>query len=450
MLGRLGPGKGDIRLETLIDMNHELAVLSKELDWKWLEEELSPFYADQGRPSVPIRKIAGLLILKQLFNESDESVIARWIENPYWQYFTGETYFQKRKPFDPTDFVLFRKRVGESGVEKILTLSVKVHKGEEKAEMVQMDTTVQEKNITYPTDQKLASKILFWTRRIAKSSEIKLKQTYEKEEKRLRRQITVPSRQKGIAQKRRAALKRLRTIAGRLMREVESKLPGSLQEHYAPYFLFFKDVLKQKRSDKNKCYSIHEPQVSCIAKGKAHKKYEFGCKVSVSRTAKKGVIVAMKCFEGNPYDGDTIAPTLEQLERIVKPLGGERPKKVIYDRGGKGRSKIGDTEILTPSRGSSNLSAKEKKMLRQLFRSRAAIEPTIGHLKSDFGLDRNLLSGTLGDAFNALMAGAAYNFRIRLREIRAIIFYLCKALREAIWSFMTPFWGVSAFDAAGA
>lgn len=304
--------------------------------------------------------------------------------------------------------------------------------------MVQMDTTVQEKNITYPTDQKLASKILFWTRRIAKSSEIKLKQTYDKEEKRLRRQITVPSRQKGIEQKRRAALKRLRTIAGRLMREVESKLPDSLREYYAPYLLFFKDLLRQKRSDKNKFYSIHEPQVSCIAKGKAHKKYEFGCKVSVSRTVKKGVIVAMKCFEGNPYDGDTIEPSLEQLERILSPLGGKRPSKVIYDRGGRGRQKIGDTQVLTPNHGSSKMSAKEKKILRQLFRSRAAIEPTIGHLKSDFGLDRNFLSGTLGDAFNALMAGAAYNLRMRLRELRALIFYAWKYCWYAILNVDAP------------
>ena len=206
--------------------------------------------------------------------------------------------------------------------------------------------------------------------------------------------------------------------------------------------LFFKDIIKQKRSDKNKYYSVHEPHISCIAKGKAHKKYEFGCKVSVSRTVKKGVIVAMKCFEGNPYDGDTIAPTLEQMERIVKPLGGDRPKKVIYDRGGKGRSKIGDTEVLTPSRGSSKMSAKEKKILQGLFRSRAAIEPTTSHLKSDFGLDRNFLSGTLGDAFNALVAGAAYNLRIRLREIRALVFYTWEGLCYLIRCLDSPILGL--------
>ena len=167
MLGKLPLDKGDLfraRLDSIINLNHELVRLSNELDWGWLEGQLEPFYAVQGRPSIPVRQIAGLLLLKQMFNQSDESVIDRWIENPYWQYFTGETYFQTSKPFDPTDFVLFRKRIGESGMEKILTLSIKLHPGEESAEIVQMDTTVQEKNITFPTDQKLASRVMAWTR----------------------------------------------------------------------------------------------------------------------------------------------------------------------------------------------------------------------------------------------------------------------------------------------
>lgn len=152
MLGRLSTDKGDLfhsRLDSIINMNHGLVRLAQELDWAWLESQLEPFYAEQGRPSIPVWQIAGLLLLKQMFKESDESAIDRWIENPYWQYFTRETYFQTDKPFDPTGFVLFRKRIGESGMEKVLTMTIKLHPGEENASIVQMDTTVQEK--TSPT-----------------------------------------------------------------------------------------------------------------------------------------------------------------------------------------------------------------------------------------------------------------------------------------------------------
>jgi IS5 family transposase len=377
---------------------------------------------------VPVRKIAGLLLLKQMFNESDESVVERWIENPYWQYFTGETYFQTGRPIDPTDFVLFRKRIGESGMEKILTLTVKLHPGEESSEIVQMDTTVQEKNISYPTDQKLASRVMEWVRRYSGWSGVKLRQTYRKEERKLRREATAQYRTAAGHRKKRAAIRRLKTIAGRMIRDLENKLHQSDYEHYKASLDTFKRILGQKRTDKDKIYSVHEVEVSCIAKGKAHKKYEFGCKVSVSRTVGKGVITAMKCFKGNPYDGDTIEATLEQMERVLSPIGGTRPEIVVYDRGGRGRKKIGSTQVLTPMEAGRKSDAEHKKWLRSLFRARAGIEPTIGHLKSDFGMDRNFLSGTLGDEVNALLAGAAWNMKMRLRELRALILDLLRAV----------------------
>lgn len=441
MLGKLPADNGDLfrsRLSSIINMNHELVRLSCELDWDWLEKELAPFYTDWGRPSVPVRKIAGLLLLKQMYNESDESVIDRWIENPYWQYFTGETYFQTEKPFDPTDFVQFRKRVGEAGMEKVLGLSIKLHPGEENAEIVQMDTTVQEKNIAYPTDSRLAIRIIEWCRRIAAWTKVGLRQTYEKEVRQLRREVSNRGRGKSAHKKRRAAVKRLKTVAGRLLRDLRSKLNDNQLHQYDPNLMFFEDILAQKRTDKNKIYSVHEPEVSCIAKGKVHKKYEFGCKVSVSRTMGKGVITAMKCFEGNPYDGHTIAPTLEQLARIVEPLGGKIPATVVYDRGAQGVKRYKETEVLLPSRPRKNASDKEKKKLAHLFRKRAAIEPTIGHLKSDYGLSRNYLSGTLGDAVNALLAGAAYNLKMRLRELRILFLSLFSNLIQGLMKPLSP------------
>lgn len=107
-------------------MNHELVLLTREIDWDWIEKELSGYYSSEGKPSVPIRTMVGMLFLKQLYNQSDESVLRTWIENPYWQYFTGEVYFQHKPPFDPTDLVYFRKLVGEEGMEKILAL---IHNG---------------------------------------------------------------------------------------------------------------------------------------------------------------------------------------------------------------------------------------------------------------------------------------------------------------------------------
>lgn len=434
MLGKLPLDKGDLfrlRLDSMINMEHALVLLSTELDWVWIEQELSQYYARDGRPSVPIRKMVGLLLLKQMFNESDESVVERWVENPYWQYFCGEVYFQKTKPFDPTDFVLFRKRVGEAGMEKVLTFTVKLHKGEEQASVVQMDTTVQEKNITYPTDQKLASRIMEWTRRIAEWTDVSLKQTYKKEERNLRRQISNQTRTHQGQVKRQAASKRIKTIAGRLIRDLERKMQDIDREHFTPYLEFFKEILNQKRGDKNKVYSIHEPEVSCIAKGKVHKKYEFGCKISICRTMGKGVITAMKSFTGNPYDGDTIEPTLQQLERIIGPLNGKLPEVVVYDRGGRGRSKIGQTTVLTPKPSTNNQNKKERKYLKDLFRKRSAIEATIGHLKSDFGLGRNFLAGVIGDAVNALLAGAAHNTKMRLREIKSLIFSFFSLLSDS-------------------
>jgi IS5 family transposase len=442
MLGKIlsdGPELFRSRLDSIINPNHELVALGKEIDWKWIEEQFIGYYAKDGRPSVPVRKMVGLLLLKQLFNESDESVIDRWIENPYWQYFTGETYFQHTKPFDPTDFVLFRRRVGQEGMEKILTMSLKLHPGSEKDEIVQMDTTCQEKNITYPTDQKLCSKIMYWVRKIAEYNDIKLRQSYQKEEKKLERQIHFSSRKKGGLAIRARSLKRLKTITGRLIRDVRRKLSQTVLEQYVFYLDYYNEVYQQSRYDKNKVYSLHEPDVSCIAKGKVHKKYEFGAKISVSRTAGKGVIVGMLNFLGNPYDGDTIEPSLQQILRIVEPIGGQKPQTVVYDRGGRGRNEIDGVTIKTPGNSKQRRTEEERKADKALFRARAGIEPDIGHLKSDYGMARNFLRGILGDAVNALLAGAAFNLKMRLNEIKELILFLLQWLfRKPTTNFLVP------------
>lgn len=402
------------RLDQMISAEHPLIQLSKELDWEWIEHELKGYYSSEGRPSIAIRTMVGMLLLKQLYDQSDESVMDRWIENPYWQYFTGETHFQVKPPFDPTDFVYFRKRVG---MEKVLSLTVKVHAGAEREHVVQIDTTVQEKNITFPTDTKLQYRIIDYLWGIARQEQIILRQSYKfvLKDLRLAMHNGYHPRRRRKANK---ARKKVKTICGRLLRDVERKMNTEQLLYYAPWLDFYRRVMKQKRNDKDKIYSLHEPEVYCVAKGKVHKKYEFGCKVAVVRTEKSGVIVGVQSFETNVYDGHSLAPALEQCQRILEQIGGNRPKVAVVDRGCKGRKEIEGTQIMIPGKPKKTQSAYEKRKLRKMFRARAAIEPTIGHLKQDHRMARNYLSGVLGDAVNALMAGAAYNLKMRLNQLK--------------------------------
>ena len=167
-------------LKQFINHNHELCILSNKIKWEAITEEFQGYYKDFGRPSVPIRKMAGLVLLKYLYNLSDENVVERWVENPYWQYFTGEVFFQLEKPFDPSDFVHFRKRIGEKGAELLLKLSIDLFGKEAKEKEVLIDTTVQEKNITFPTDTKLHKKIIDKCNTIAQNELIPLRQSYKR------------------------------------------------------------------------------------------------------------------------------------------------------------------------------------------------------------------------------------------------------------------------------
>lgn len=414
-------GQTDIfrmRLDQMVNLKHELIILSEELDWKWIEGELSGYYSDEGRPAIPVRTMVGMLLLKSLYNQSDESVIERWVENPYWQYFTGEEFFQHKAPFDPSDFVHFRKRVGESGMEKVLSLTVRLHNASAQEEEVMVDTTVQEKNITFPTDSKMAFKIIRYCWGYAKAERIKLRQSYRFVVKDLRLRMHNPNhpRRKKLAIK---AQRKIRGIAARLIRDLRRKLSEEALAYYGASLDLFQQVLDQNRTTTNKRYSLHEPDVWCIAKGKAHKKYEFGCKVSVTRAVKSGVIVGMKSFKGNPYDGDTLIEALDQVERVRKDAGGNRPKIAVTDRGYRGRLEVGTTRIMSPDKGKKGQTAQEKRKQQKRFRNRAGIEPVIGHLKDDHRMRRNFLARALGDAVNCMLAGSAFNLKMRLNMIRA-------------------------------
>lgn len=303
-------------LKTIFNPSEPLIQLSEKTPWKELEDYLSPYYSKKGRPAMPIRLMVSLLLLKQLYNKGDETVIEAWIQNPYWQYFSGEQYFQWRQPLDPSDLVHFRKRIGEKGVKKILEISVNLFSREKKEKEILIDTTVHEKNITYPTDVKLAKKIIEHCNKIARKEGISQRQSYRREVKKLMLAQRFKKHPKKI-KKARAAERRMKTIAGRLVRELERKLPPEAQSSYKKELEVYKQVLAQKRNSKNKIYSLHEPEVSCIAKGKAHKPYEFGSKAAVAVTKKSGIIVGVANFAKNIYDGDTLDDVLSRVNSTV-------------------------------------------------------------------------------------------------------------------------------------
>jgi IS5 family transposase len=367
-----------------------------------------------------------------MFNESDESVVDRWKENPYWQHLCGEVNFQHNCPFDPTELIKFRHRLGEIGMERILKISIDLfEKKEVQEKQVLVDSTVQEKNITYPTDPKLQKKIIEKCRAIAKEEGVVLRQSYKRTLKQLmidQRFREHPRRKK----KANAAARKIKVIAGRVVRDLERKLNTEQLGRYEQDLKLFHRVLKQTQKDSNKIYSLHEPEVRCIAKGKEAKKYEFGNKVSIAKTMKSGIIVGALSFSDNPYDANTLDPQLQQVERLT----GKLPKTAITDRGYRGKRKVLGVEIRIPGKLLAKATNYEKQKARKYFRARAGIEPVIGHIKHDHRMIRNYLSGTQGDAINTLLAATGFNMMKMLRRIKAKTIALCHNLHGTVVLYM--------------
>ena len=395
-------------LSDFINPCHQLCALAQAIDWEEFEADFASFYSTVGCPAKPVRLMVGLLILKQVYNLGDETVMAEWVSNPYYQHFCGEVVFQWKFPCDPSDLVHFRHRIGVEGVEKILATSILLHGEEILSEDVSIDTTAQPKNITYPTDTKLAVKIIKQCRKIATAEEIELRQSYKFVVKDLLKKANSKSQKQAKVKKK--ARRKLKTIARRLVRELRRKLSAESLAKQAEKIEIYEKVLAQKKDDKDKIYALHALEVACIAKGKEHKKYEFGSKVAFSVGQKSNVIKAAVSFRGNPNDNQTVEKTLAQQQRLT----GKSPRKAYVDRGIKSQ-KIGETQIIAPSNGQGK-SPSEKAKLRKGFRRRAGIEPIIGHVKSDCGMERNYLKGEIGDQVNAILAGSAFNFRSWLRK----------------------------------
>lgn len=415
-------------LETMLDSNHPLFKLANEINWSLFEKSFTPlFCADNGRPPKPIRLMTGLLMLKHLRNVSDEQVVAQFTENAYYQYFCGLESFGTSAPCASSELVHFRHRIGEEGVELILKESIRINlaveerknknedrrngkdgrgRKSDKEQTAFIDSTVQEKNVTFPTDSKLLNKIIDYCHKVAKAEGIKVRQSYVREIKGLKQ--TQRFRGKSHSRKKVAkADRRMRTIAGRLVREQLRELPSDskYREHIELCLRFVNGELL----DGHKIYSLHEPDVLCICKGKEHKKYEFGNKVSIVRLW-NGIIVGAMAFR-NEYDGHTIDRAREQVHRLY----GGMIRILAGDRGYRGQKMSGDTKIMIPDVPKASDSAYKKAKKHELFRKRAGIEPVIGHCKSDHRLGRNFYKGLFGDSINVMLAAAAYNLKRAMR-----------------------------------
>ena len=408
-------------LVDFIDDKHELVLLSEKIDWDYFEKEFSPLYSKTGNPSHPIRFMVGCLLLKHLYNLGDETLASAWIMNPYMQYFCGRVFFEHQFPCDPSNFVHFRKRIGEKGIEKIFSYSVRMHDAKTStSNFVLSDTTVQENNTTFPTDAKLCKKVIDYCNKIAENEGIKQRQRYTKVSKQLVRN-TYNGKHPKRAKLARKSQRQLKTIAMRLIRELERNFTAEQQEFYRESMELYTKAVTQKRNDTDKVYSLHKPFTRCIAKGKAHKQYEFGNKVGLVTTSNKGkkIILGIKAFLQTPYDGHTIEPLLEQME-----TGGQQlPKELVYDRGGKGKSEIKGVKISIPGVPRKTDTAYQKHTKRKKFRTRAAIEPIIGHLKSNFRLAQNYLLGETGPQINALLSATAWNMKKMMEILKEKIFF---------------------------
>jgi IS5 family transposase len=439
------------RIDAMINLSDPLAVLATRLPWAQIEAALAAKFereeragqileghdmfgptlvvegagtSNAGRPKLPIRLMASLVFLKHSFNLSDEELVVRWSENVLWQFFSGMDYYEHRLPCDPTQIGRFRRDLGEDGMEILLkatidtAVAIKAVKPRD-LERVIVDTTVQEKAIAHPVDSRLLEIARHKVVSAAKRAGIQLKQTFAKEGKELRRRAGGYAHAKQFRRLKKV-LKRQRTILGVVMREAQRKIESSdlAPDHpkaVSDLMMWLERaerIRTQQRNDKNKLYALHAPEVECLAKGKARKPYEFGVKSAVVVSHKHGLMLGARTFPGNPYDGHILNAVLEQATNLLQDHA-VRLKQVVVDLGFRGVDADNpDVQIIHRGKFKS-LTSQQKRWLRR----RQAVEPAIGHLKSDNRMDRCWLQGTLGDALHSISCAAGYNLRWLMRAI---------------------------------
>jgi IS5 family transposase len=417
-----------IDLEQLIDMSHPLVRLGLCIDWPSFEQTIGlTYHPSQGAPGISTRLMVALHYLKYQLDLSDEDVVAAWVENPYWQHFSGMRYFQHRMPIDPSSMTRWRQRLGEAGAEQMLRATIEAGiamRAIRPAELkhVNVDTTVQTKAIRFPTDARLYQRMRERLVKVARAEGLTIKQSYRHVGRRLLMQSSRYAHARQI-KRARACTRKLKTQLGRVVREIErqtqtpsDKLAKLLQTAHRIY--------AQQRHDKHKIYSVHEPEVECIAKGKAGKQYEFGNKVSVAVSSRGGWFVGAKSFTGNPYDGHTLAEQMKQVDKLI----GNKVSQVHVDMGYRGHNYDGGVTVLVDKRRRGRTS----RALWRWMKRRAAVEPSIGHLKNEHRLERNRLKSVAGDAINAILAAAAMNFHKLLGASWRILLYCLMRIWDGI------------------
>jgi IS5 family transposase len=439
------------RIDAMINLNDPLAVLATRLPWAQIEATLAAKFeredragqilegrdmfgptqalvgagtSNAGRPKLPIRLMASLLYLKHSFNLSDEELVVRWSENVLWQFFSGQAYYEHRLPCDATQIGRFRRDLGEAGMELLLkatidtAVAIKAVKPND-LERVIIDTTVQEKAIAHPVDSRLLEIARHKVVSAAKRAGIKLKQTFAKEGKELRRKAGGYAHAKQFKRLRKV-VKRQRTIVGIVMRQVRRacQADGFVPEHpkalsdLQMWLERAERIRTQQRKDKNKLYALHAPEVECIGKGKARKPYEFGVKSAVVVSHKHGLMLGARTFTGNPYDGHIMSAVLEQATNLMQDVAAAI-KVVVGDLGFRGVDADNPGKHIIHRGKLKSLTPQQKGWLRR----RQAVEPAIGHLKADHRMDRCWLRGALGDALHAISCAAGYNLRWLMRAI---------------------------------
>ena len=417
------------RLEQIINMKHELVQLAGTIDWEWLDGEIAPLYSDKGRPGIATRFVLGLLLLKHIYALSDEGVCERWVYDPYFQNFTGEEFFQHTFPHERSDLSHWRKRLGDK-LELLLAESLRVaHESgalrTTDLKRVTVDTTVQPKAITFPTDAKLLHAAIKGLNRLARKQGVRLRQSYLRIAKQAAMMAGRYAHAKQFNRYRRQ-LRLLRTRLGRLIRDIRRKIAGNAGlEDVFIWPLSRADQIRsqQQRQRGWKLYSFHAPEVECIGKGKASAPYEFGVKVSIVTTNARApggqFVLHAKALPGNPYDGHTLATVIDATERLT----GCAIERGYVDKGYRGHD--------TPNPRRIFISGQKRGVfgiIKRELRRRSAIEAVIGHLKTDGHLGRCHLKGRVGDAANATLTATGYNFRLVLAWLRELLLLILAAL----------------------
>jgi transposase, IS5 family len=438
-------GSGDLfrsRLDQIINMKHELVQLAGKIDWPWIDSEIAPLYSENGRPGIETRFVIGLFLLKHIYGLSDDGVCERWVCDPYFQYFTGEEFFQHVFPHERSDLSHWRKRLGGK-LELLLAESLRVPNEvgalrTKDLARVNVDTTVQPKNVTFPTDAKLLHAAILGLNRMARKHAVRLRQSYLRVAKRAAMMAGRYAHAKQFNRHHRQ-LRFLRTRLGRLVRDIRRKIKGkeNLQAAFAVPLSRAEQIRSQRQRQRGwKLYSFHAPEVECIGKGKAAAPYEFGVKVSIVSTNARApggqFVLHAKSLPGNPYDGHTLKTVVEDTQALT----GREIERTFVDKGYRGHDAPNPRSVFISGQKRGVFGA-----IKRQLRRRSAIEPVIGHMKSEGHLGRCYLKGRNGDAINAVLSAVGHN-------LRRVLAWLRKFLRPILAALFAAFAIQSALNSA--